>query len=292
MASWLQVILIVVTLLGGVLYTLQPQQGFSPAPKELHVGVLPNEDPDVLRARYLPLLDFLSQAIQRPVKLLIPESYQALLQQFQAGAVDLAYFGGETFATAVSDFGAQPLVMRNTDLHFRSSFIVKADSTHHTLEEMNGLKCAFSSPLSTSGHVMPRQFLLSEFGLALETVCAEIVFAATHDQTAYTVKDGQADIGALSAPALQAMLGDGRLKAGDIRIIWQTPPYANYVWAVPKNFNVPLSIALRDAFLALSTNTSVDSKLMGALNANYFISATLSDFSVMLDAKALHASYY
>ena len=45
------------------------------------------------------------------------------------------------------------------------------------------------------------------------------------------------------------MLNDGRLAPGELRIVEETPPYADYVWAVRTNTSEDLVARLRDAFL-------------------------------------------
>ena len=67
-----------------------PEQG--PSNETLRIGILPDESEDALRQRYIPLFEFLSQEIGRPYELVIPNSYEELVNIFGEGQVDLAYF--------------------------------------------------------------------------------------------------------------------------------------------------------------------------------------------------------
>lgn len=281
MANWFQMLLILVALIAGALYALPSNTPEASSPATIKVGVLPDQNQEILRDRYLPLLNYLSEFIKVPTQLIIPEDYEDLLTQFQKGKLDLAYFGSATFVNAMNAYEAKPLVMRDIDVHFTSSFIVHADSAYESIEDLQGARCAFGSALSTSGHVMPRQFLLSEFRIRPEHFFSEVTFSGTHDQTAYMVRDGIADVGAINARLLQNMLTDGRLRANDIRIIWQTPPYANYVWATQKDAPEKLRTNLRNAFLSLNREHDQGRHILKKLSAKYFVPAKRSDFNIL-----------
>jgi phosphonate transport system substrate-binding protein len=290
MSNWLNLIVIVVTLLGGVFYTLQPTSFHTQPLQQLRIGVLPDESPSVLKAHFEPLMQYLSEQVQLPTQLLIPEDYQELLELFQQGRIDLAYFGGATFVTAMQAYGARPLVMRNKDTHFTTSFIVRADSDYQSVEQLEGTRCSFGSTLSTSGHVMPRQFLLSEFGITPEKYFSDVHFSGAHDQTAYNVRDGISDVGAVNSVVLDDMLSDGRLSPNEVRIIWRTPPFANYVWGLPAKFDQNLSTKLRNAFLGLDEHLLTDSHILKQLSAQYFVPAGRFDFASLAHSWKLNTT--
>jgi phosphonate transport system substrate-binding protein len=56
-----------------------------------------------------------------------------------------------------------PLVMRDIDREFHSVFIASTESDVTDVAGLAGKRFAFGSKSSTSGHLMPRHFLLSEF---------------------------------------------------------------------------------------------------------------------------------
>ena len=225
----------------------------APSTESLRVGVLPDEDAEALQDRYASLLEFLSRETRLTYELVIPASYDALLTQFSKGQVDLAYFGGVTFVRANSENGAIPLAMRDVDSRFTSVFLVAGDRPL-TLETLQGKRFSFGSRLSTSGHFMPRHFMQHERGITAEDYFSNVRYSGKHDRTAYWVRDGEVDAGVANSEIIHKMLADGRLRHEDIRIIWTTPPYADYVWAAHPQVPDAHRELIQQAFLKLSVD--------------------------------------
>jgi phosphonate transport system substrate-binding protein len=77
------------------------------------------------------------------------------------------------------------------------------------------------------------------------------------------------------------MFKDGRLQAGDVRIIWTTPPYADYVWAAHPRVPEHHRHEIQRAFLKLSVDDPQHGILLSNLGANGFYPASTKDFSVL-----------
>jgi phosphonate transport system substrate-binding protein len=247
----------------------------------LRIGILPDEGEEALRERYVPLLEFLSQASGLPYKLVIPNNYAELVRQFGEGQIDLAYFGGVTFVNANSEYGAMPLVMRDVDSHFTSAFIV-ADEGFRNLKELQGKRFSFGSRLSTSGHLMPRHFLHAERGIAPEKYFGSIEYSGKHDLTAYRVRDGGVDAGVVNTEIIRKMFADGRLKPGDIRIIWTTPPYPDYVWAVHPRIHPVARERIQQAFLQLTAENPQEAAILSRMGTAGFYPVSTKDFSMLV----------
>lgn len=248
-------------------------------PDVLRVGVLPDEKPADLRRRYRPLRQYLSETLGRPVEIVIPVDYQQLVEQFGRGQLDLAYFGGVTFIQAQTRYRAEPLVMRDIDANFSSVFITQGDNPLRTLIDFKGAELSFGSPLSTSGHFMPRHFLQQQLNTTPETFFGEVHYSGSHDNTVYKVRDRSVNLGAANSQIVLAMIDDGRIKADDIHIIWQTPPYTDYVWAVQPQLQEDFKNELRDTFLALKQDNEPSKKVLNSLGANIFLPTSSSNFN-------------
>lgn len=243
----------------------------------LRIGVLPDESPRRLRQRYEPLLDHLSEQLQITCELIIPASYAELLSLFSEGSIDLAYFGGYTYVKARRQAGAFPLVMRRIDTRFTSYFLVGGDDNSESLQDLRGKTIGFGSRLSTSGHLMPR-FFLEQQNIEPESFFAGIEYTGAHDKTAYGVRNGRFDVGAANAATVRSMLSDGRLDKGDVRVLWETPPYADYVWAIRPEFDDASRQRLRDAFLRLTPEIDRHAAILSGLNAQGFVPADADYF--------------
>ncbi len=249
----------------------------------IRVGVLPDQSLSGLSARYDPLMDYLEEATGLDFELSIPSDYQELLADFEAGRLQLANFGGVTFTQIELRSDAEPLIMRDVDLKFMSCYLVKASDARRSVVEFEGESFSFGPELSTSGHLMPRHFLTAN-GVKPERFFGSVRHASGHDQTAAWVDEGTVVIGVANCEIVRSMFEDGRLSVNRLRILETTPPYANYVWAVPKSLDPALKIRLRDAFLALDVTDPVHLKLLKAQGANGYLPAGRDDFEDIREA--------
>lgn len=276
-------LLILLCFLSGVIYFVSVVAGGDRATQSpvLRIGVLPDESEEAIRQRYTPLLKYLSENTQFTVQLVLSENYSDLVDLFRRHKVDLAYFGGLTFLQVHTFYGAEPLVMRDVDTRFTSWFLVKGGDTAEDLRKFKGLPLSFGSRLSTSGHLMPRYFLNSTYSITPENYFSEVVYSGAHDKTAYHVRDGKVSVGVANSEIIKAMMNDGRLNKNDVRIIWKTPPFPDYVWAVQGNLNTDHKTLIRNAFLSLDAGDPVQSKILGNVGAASFLPAGANDFLLL-----------
>ena len=244
----------------------------------LRISILPDESQEKLLQRYTPLFEYLSREIGIPYQLIIPKDYDELLVLFHDKKIDLAYFGGFTFMKAYQADHAEPLVMRDVDTKFTSYFLVRSDDPRHVIKDFAGRPFAFGSKLSTSGHLMPRYYL-KEMGIMPESFFSEVLYSGKHDLTANWVRDGKIDLGVANHAVIDLMYRDGRLSPKDVRILSETPPYPDYVWALRPLGNTTFSIKLRDAFMSLSKLDPEQAKILDGVDAGSFLPAGINDFS-------------
>jgi len=273
-ARWILLALPAVAALAFLTILFWPASKDTPA--VLRVGVLPDQSPEALQQRFQPLLDYLSTEVGIPFQLVVPGDYAALLGMFHNREVDVAYFGGLTFLKARATDGALALVMRDVDTRFRSSFLVRADRPEASIGEFRGKTLAFGPRLSTSGHLMPRYFLRQEH-IEPEYWFTNIIYSAAHDATALLVRDGKADLGVANAEIVEAMFRDGRLRRDEVRVVDQTPPYADYVWAMRNGIDATLYDRVLLAFLRLSPTDAKDSAILKKMGAGGFLPVLESD---------------
>jgi phosphonate transport system substrate-binding protein len=252
-------------------------------PDVIRVGVLPDQEASVLQKKFHPLLSYLQEQTGFKYELVIPGSYSNLLQLFKEGKLEMAYFGAVTFLKAHDAVGAEALVTRDVDNRFTSVIVIPADSEAKSLQDLKGKRFSFASSLSTSGHYMPRYFLL-ENGIDPEEFFLEVLYSSTHDKAAYMVQDGKVDAAVLNAVIYKIMLEDGRLDKNRIKLLWESPPYQDYAWAVQTSISNRVKISIRDAFLNLSKDVETHKKVLEAIGANYFLPLKVENFDKLKSA--------
>jgi phosphonate transport system substrate-binding protein len=260
-----------------------PMQINMTTPQTLRFGVLPDSSPKMIKRRFYPLLRYLEHETGLRIELTIPKNYRDLVHQFQAKKIDMAFFGGYTFVMTQNETKAVPLVLRDIDLKFSTVFLTRPDNLKRTIEDFEGTRLSFGDPLSTSGHIMPRAFL-QERNIYPEKFFSEIRYSGGHDTTVYWVRDGLVDIGAVNSDIMRNMIKDGRLSENDVRILWETPTFTNYVFAIQPDFNQKLRTRLLDSFLALTPRVPTHKQILSSLGASSFLPASNEDFKILHQA--------
>ena len=257
-----------------------PVQNNISALQTLRFGVLPDSSPKMIKRRFNLLLRYLEHETGLRIEIIIPKSYSDLTRQFQTKKIDMAFFGGYTFVMTQYETKAEPLVLRDIDLKFSTVFLTRADNLRQSIEDFKGSRLSFGDPLSTSGHIMPRSFL-KERNINPEKFFSEVKYSGGHDTTVYWVRDGRVDLGAVNSDIMRNMIRDGRLNKNDIRILWETPAYTNYVFAIQPDFNEKLRARLLDSFLALTPRIPAHKEILSALGAGSFLPASNEDFKIL-----------
>jgi len=244
----------------------------SAAPQEpLRVSAIPDEAPTELLRKFEPLGQYLERALGRPVKFTPVTDYAATVEGLAAGKLDLVWYGGFTFVQARKRTGnAIPLVQREEDARFHSKFIVPAASKAQKLGDLKGATFAFGSVSSTSGHLMPRYFLLQN-GIDPDKDFAKVAFSGAHDVTAKWVEAGKVDAGALNESIWQRLLDEKKIDPSKVRVLWTTPEYYDYNWTVRGDLDPKIVEKLRAAFLALDPANPEHKKILDLQRAKRFI---------------------
>jgi phosphonate transport system substrate-binding protein len=133
---------------------------------------------------------------------------------------------------------------------------------------------------------MPRHFLHEVRGITPELYFGSIEYFGKHDLTAFRVRDGEADAGVVNAEIVRKMFADGRLQPGDIRIIWTTPPYPDYVWALHPRIHPDTRERIQQAFLQLSIDNPQETAILSGMGAAGFYPASIDDFSMLTQVMA------
>lgn len=216
----------------------------------LRVSAIPDETPTELLRKFQPLGAYLEQQLGMKVEFIPVTDYAAVVEALAANRVDMAWLGGFTFVQARMKTGnAIPLVQREEDQHFTSVFIT-ADPAIQSLQDLKGKRFVFGSVSSTSGHLMPRHFLLAD-SITPETFFSEMAFSGAHDATAAWVQAGKADAGVLNASVWQKLIASGKVDTHKVHVFATTPGYFDYNWTVRGNLDPAIIARLKTAFLAL-----------------------------------------
>lgn len=252
--------------------------------KVLRVSAIPDESPTELQRKFAPLGVYLENATGWRVQFVPVTDYAATVEGLAAKKLDLVWYGGFTFVQARRRTGnALPLVQREEDAHFHSKFIVGAGSKAKSLADLKGATFAFGSVSSTSGHLMPRYYLLKS-GIDPDKDFSKVAFSGAHDVTAKWVESVRVDAGALNESVFQKLIDEKKIDVAKVRVLWTTPDYYDYNWTVRGDLDPQLIEKIKGAFLSLDYSKPEHQKILDLQRTHKFISTQPENYRSIEEA--------
>jgi phosphonate transport system substrate-binding protein len=245
---------------------------FAHAQQILRISSIPDESPTDLQRKFGQLAQWLGAKTGTRVEYTPVSDYAAAVEALVGKRVDLVWFGGFTFVQASIRSRNQviPLVQRAEDEKFRSVFIARNDSGISKLENLKGKSVAFGSPSSTSGHLMPRYFLLQN-KIDPDKDFRQVAFSGAHDATIAAVAGGKVQAGALNISVWEKFVQEKRVDTDKVKVFYTTPPYYDYNWTVRSDLDPALRAKIADAFLKLDPAKPEDKAILDLQRASRFV---------------------
>ena len=257
---------------------------YGQALKELRISAIPDENQQEMLRIYQPFADYLTKEIGIPVKFTPVVDYAATVEALAANRLEMVWYGGLTSVQAAKQAkGARRIIMRKEDAEFKSHFITTKESGIKSLKDLKGKTFAFGSVSSTSGHLMPRYFLIKN-GINPEKDFSKFSFSGAHDATAAWVEAERVDAGALNFLVWDKLVETKKVDTNKVRIFWTTPPYVDYVWTVRAGVDKSTVEKITKAFLKLDYNKPEDKKLLDLHRTKGYITAKDEDWKGIEEA--------
>lgn len=243
----------------------------SQAQPVFRITAIPDESPTELARKAEPLVKYLEAKLGMKVEYTPVTDYAASVEALVNKKVDMAWFGGFTFVQAHVRSGGKvlPLVQREEDEKFRSVFI-SADPAIKTLADLKGKDVSFGSQSSTSGHLMPRSYLLQS-GINPEKDFKRVAYSGAHDATIAAVASGKVQAGALNISVWDKFVADKKVDTAKLHVVFTTPPYFDYNWTVHADMPAALREKLTQALLGLSKSTPEGKQILELQRATRFV---------------------
>ena len=250
-------------------------------PGVLRVSAIPDEAPTELQRKFKPLGDYLAKATGLKVEFTPVTDYAASVEGLVNNKLDMVWFGGFTFVQAKVRSKGQvvPLVQRFEDQSFRSVFITTSKDIN-SLADLKGKTLSFGSESSTSGHLMPRSYLLAA-KVNPDTDLKRIAFSGAHDATVAAVAGGKVDAGALNISVWEKLVNEKKVDPAVVRVFYTTPGYFDYNWTVRSDMNPALRKKISDAFLALDKNTAAGKEILELQRATRFVPTKAENYKAI-----------
>jgi len=250
----------------------------------LRYTAIPDQNTTELAQKFAPLTEYLARELGVRVEYVPARDYQASVEMFRGGDIHLAWFGGLTGVQArhlVS--GARAIAQGAADPEYYSYFIANASTGLERQTEfplaIGDLSFTFGSESSTSGRLMPEFFIREHTGKApAEFFSQTFGFSGSHDRTVELVESGRFQAGVVNYKVYDQRVAAGETDPEVVRVIWQTPTYADYNFtahpALETVFGAGFTDRLQAALLAID-----DPGLLAALPRERLVAATNEDYA-------------
>ena len=238
----------------------------------LRVTTIPEEAATEQIRKFGPLTKYLERTVGTKVDFVPVNDYPAAVEALVNKQVELVWFGGFTYVQAQIRSGGKiiPIAQREEDTKFRSVFITQTNSGIKSLADLKGKQVSFGSPSSTSGHAMPRSFLL-EAGIDPEKDFKRVAYSGAHDATIASVVSGRVDAAALDITVWRKFVAENKVDTTKVDVFFTSPPFYNYNWSVHADMPAAQREKITAALLNLNMNNPEGNEILTLNRATKYI---------------------
>jgi phosphonate transport system substrate-binding protein len=243
------------------------------------VTTIPEEAATEQTRKFGPIVKYLESKLGQKVEFIPVSDYPAAVEALVNKQVDMVWFGGFTFVQASVRSGGKivPIAQREEDTKFQSVFITKPGSGIKTLADLKGKQVSFGSQSSTSGHLMPRSFLL-DAKIDPDKDFKRVAYSGAHDATIASVVSGKVDAAALDITVWNKFVKEGKVSDKDAVVFFSTPGYFNYNWSVHADMPAAQRERVKKALLDIDPKTPEGKEILDLNRASKYIATVPENY--------------
>lgn len=288
------------TLAASAVAQAPAQPAAAAKPSVIRVSAIPDFNKGKLDDTAKAVCAYLSEQVGVEFRFEPSSDYTATVNGLVANKLDLVWYGGLTAVETLDAAKGKAVVLacRDVDLKFKTYFIANQEAIAagkiKPIEKLEDLKAlakslsfTFGDKKSTSGHLMPRHFLV-QAGIDPEQAFkspAGYRVSGGHASTMQAVITGEVDLGALNFVYYDKAKPEEKAAAP---IVYTTPEYVDYCWIGHDRLGKDLLDRIRAAFLALDAKDKAHKAVLDAWGAGKFVTAEAASWdSIRQVMKAL-----
>jgi len=219
-----------------------------PTNGELIYVIPPDDSIEILEKQWTPFVDYLSEQLDRPVRLVIGADYAAVVEAMKYGHADIAVCGASGYSIAGREVDIEVLVaevMASTGLpSYQSYIITRSDSGITDLSQLNGASFAFTDVGSTSGYLMP-SYIFAQEGIEI----GREFFGGAQFVVVEAVLNNTVDAGSIAEQYYRQGINEGVFVEGDLTILRISDPIPGTATWVRKDMPTELKQQITDALV-------------------------------------------
>lgn len=246
----------------------------------------PSLSAELLDKKGAAVKDFLEKETGFSIKMIVPESYDELVDNFNSPTPCFAMMSSQSYVLANQKHGA--VVKLRTVRFGRSVYygmiVTKASSGIKEINDLQGKTFAYTDELSTSGYLYPKKMLERN-----KVKPSKESFVKKHDEVVRLVYEGKVDAGAAfySPPSNDGVLRDARARLKEkfpdveskVVIIAKTDAIPNDPIVFSKNFDPEVARKLYTALVKLASDATGKQTLLDLYGIEGFVKASDADYN-------------
>jgi phosphonate transport system substrate-binding protein len=261
-----------------VLLCLLLSVAYGSTPRPLVVGVFPRYPEQQTERRFAPLVAYLSDRLNRPVRLRSAPDFAAFWDLVSHGHLDLVHYNQYHYIKAHARFGHRA-ILKNQESgqdRIRAAILVPADSPVKRIEDLKGRKILFGGGRGAMVSYILARRMLSRHGLRPDDYLS--AFSSTPVSAVRDLFFGQGDA---------AGIGEVILKRRDTpwkdlgwpapRLLALSEPIPQLPWAVTPNVDRDTALRIQAALLALN-NTGQGQRILAQAGLSGLRTARDADY--------------
>ena len=233
---------------------------------------------------FTDLAAYLSEKTGLEVEYVPVADYSAVVTGFERGDIHLAWFGGLTGVQARNIVPkAQAIAQRPRDEKFHSIFIAQKGLGIKSLEDLKGKSFTFGSESSTSGHLMPRYFLMEAGINADSDFDGKPNYSGSHDKTYTLVGSGAFNAGALNEAVWEGAVEENKVDLDKVEAFYTTPDFYDYNWSIndlDAEFGEGTNDKIKQALLSIGDDQP-ENYILTLLKTDKFIEASNDNYDAI-----------
>lgn len=259
MRKFVSVVLLIC--LGGVFAGCKDKRALDAQgiPNTLLVGVVEQDNVAEQTVILEKVRQYLEKQLNIKIEFFKSSDYTSVIEALLTKKVHMAYMGPFAYVLATQKQPLVPMVvpgLNGKPVNYRSIIFTNPGTGLKTMDDVKArakdLTLCFADPGSTSGHLVPRAYLMS-IGLDPKTAFKETMFAGSHFASLLAVKGGKVDVGCSFEFGYDKLLRQKMIKPGDLNVLWWSDPIVESPIVMRADINPEFTERVREAYLNMST---------------------------------------
>lgn len=225
----------------------------------IYFSAIPKKNFDQQIQELSPLLDLLEKKLQKSIKIVRPQSYNAVIEGVLSRTIDFAILGPASYAKArardnrveaFASFARKKGFITPEGSYYYSVLFTLKRNGFKSAGDLKQRKVAFTDPESTSGSVIPNMAFAKHIGNPLKAYFGTIIYTGSHDRSIKSVLGGHVDAAFVSSARIDEAVEKNILTPDQVEILWQSDPIHYDPFVFSGGVNNALKNQIREIMLS------------------------------------------